>query len=246
MKIAHAVRTIALPLLLVGLFACNNDEEFTTHVSGKVVNRFSKEPIADAYVFLNDGMSSSGLGAGWQTSSDKRVEGRSDINGEFMLELTGEYEATLGVFKEGYAFDPDWDDEIGEDTKGYGYGGDYENQVLEMEAEAGFNPLFESTVPILPTDSLVIFIGGNVRPAVPANQLKDWLNTGWTRLYVGQQISRFSPVDNVRKPEEFGYPATGDTYTPYQIAYTRNGQWESRIDSIYIKSLETYTETIYY
>ena len=65
-------------------------------------------------------------------------------------------------------------------------------------------------------------------------------------MYVGQQISRFIAVDNRNILEESGPFAVGDTYAEYQIAYTRNGQWETKIDSVYIKSFETFTDTIYY
>ena len=90
-----------LPLLLC-LASCG-DEEFTTTVSGKVVNFGSREPIEGAYVYLKDGVGSSGpIIYDSNISSDKRSEVLTDANGEFTLSLTGEYEAFLSVGKEGY------------------------------------------------------------------------------------------------------------------------------------------------
>ena len=245
MKIIHKLLIISLPLLLVGLLACTQDEEFTTHVSGKVVNRFSQEPIKGAYIYLKDGVGASGgFTIDTETSSDKRSEGYTDINGEFALEITGEFQPALGISKEGYEFDPNWNDGVGVGIKLYSQGGDYENQVLEMQARAGFNPVFKSIEPVTSTDSLIILFQDS-RPDLPANKVKNRLNTGWSRLYIGQQTSRFISVDTPEL-EKLIAPTTGDTYTDYQIAYTRNSQWESKIDSVYIKSLEVYTDTIYY
>ncbi|HON53193.1 MAG TPA: hypothetical protein P5243_11105 [Bacteroidales bacterium] len=44
-----------------------------------------------------------------------------------------------------------------------------------------------------------------------------------------------------------GLLARGDFYYPYGIIWQENGVWQTgRIDSVYIKSFETYTDTIYY
>ena len=231
---------MCLPLL--GLFACG-DEEFTTTVSGKVVNFGSREPIEGAYVYLKDGVGSSGVViVDGNTSSNKRSETLTNADGEFTVSLTGEHAAYLGVGKEGYQEFIVANEGAAVGVKSYGFGGNYENQVLELKAEAGFNPLFESTVPVLPTDSLIILFK-DLRPDLPANQIKRRLNSGWNKLYIGQQASRFITTATL---DELVAPATGDTYMPYQIAYTRNGQWETKIDSVYIKSFETFTDTIYY
>ena len=243
MKTVNMIRLAVLPIILAGLLGCMRDEEFTTRVSGKVVNRFTQEPIEGAYVYLKDGVGASGVVIiDSETSSDKRSEMYTDANGEFSLELTGEYSVYLGVGKENYReFEAD-----GAGIKSYGRnGGSFENQIIELEAQAGFNPLFESVVPVNSTDSLIILFKDS-RPDLPANKVKNRLNSGWNILYIGQQTSRFISVDTPKELEKLIAPTTGDTHTEYQIAYTRNGQWETKIDSVYIKSFETYTDTIYY
>lgn len=238
MKTNRLLCVLTLPLLF-GLSACQ-DDEFTTHVSGKVVNRYTQEPIEGAYIYLKDGVGSSGVIIyDGNTSSDKRSEMYTDANGEFSLTLTGEYGVYLGVGKENYReFVAD-----GAGIKGYGRnGGSFENQIIELEAEAGFNPLFVSKVPVEATDSLVIMFN-YFKTDESADQIKYYADVSWNTLYVGQQSSRFLPSSAL---DDWVAPTTGDTYTPYQIAYTRNGQWETKIDSVYIKSFETYTDTIYY
>jgi len=38
----------------------------------------------------------------------------------------------------------------------------------------------------------------------------------------------------------------GDFFNPYWIKYQIDGQWKEKIDSVYVKSFETFTDTIYY
>ena len=245
MKTTHIIRTAALPfLLLTGLFSCNSDldEAHTTRVSGKVVNRFTQEPIEGAKVSLIDGIGVTSPFDVGSNSSDEKTNGLTDANGEFSLELTGEHEAFLAVGKEHYTFDPNWNDGVSVGVKSYGYGGSYENQVLEMQGAAGFNPLFVSTVPVNPTDSLVVLFE-YIKPGIPASRVKAWLSDSWSELCIGQQSCRLVPTFPL---EEFVAPMTGDTYAEYQTAYTRNGKWETKIGRVYVKSLEVYTDTIYY
>jgi hypothetical protein len=38
----------------------------------------------------------------------------------------------------------------------------------------------------------------------------------------------------------------GDLYYRYGINYTKNGVWHVKVDSVYVKAFETFTDTIYY
>ena len=185
MKTNRIVSIAILPLLL-SLSACM-DEEFTTTVSGKVINFGSREPVEGAYVYLKDGVGASGVVIyESNTSSDKCSETYTDANGEFSVSLTGEHVAYLGVVgPEGYQEFIIAQEGAAVGVKSYGYGGSFENQVLELKAQAGFNPLFVSRVPIITTDSLIIFFV-YTKPDVPPNELKDWLHTGWNTLCIGQ------------------------------------------------------------
>ena len=143
LKLTSIVRIIVLPLL--GLFACG-DEEFTTTVSGKVVNFGSREPIEGAYVYLKDGVGSSGVViVDGNTSSNKRSETLTNADGEFTVSLTGEHAAYLGVGKEGYQEFIVANEGAAVGVKSYGFGGNYENQVLELKAEAFFNGAFANS-----------------------------------------------------------------------------------------------------
>lgn len=229
MKVANIISIAVLPTLLAGLLSCDRDEEFTTRVSGKVVNRYTQEPIEGAYVYLKDGVASSSPFDVGSNASDQRSETYTDANGEFSVELTGEYQPALGVAKEGYEFDPDWTDRVGEGIKLYGFeGGNYENQVLEMQAYAGFNPIFRSTVPVKATDTLTMYL-----------LTKDLtIDFSWSDyICVGEEV-----CDTGSTP----YPAVGEQYFRYQLDYIRGGKKNTVIDSVFLKSLEIYTDTIYY
>jgi hypothetical protein len=43
-----------------------------------------------------------------------------------------------------------------------------------------------------------------------------------------------------------GLYADGDFYYPYWMKYQIRGVWQQKIDSVFIKSFTTYTDTIYY
>lgn len=211
---------------------CMRDEEFTTRVSGKVVNRFSQEPIEGAYIYLKDGVGASGgFTIDTETSSDKRSEMYTDANGEFSLELTGEYSAYLGVGKEGYhEFEAD-----GAGIKSYGRnGGNFENQTIELKAEAYFNGTFANSGVFSDNDTLIVTLLSYESLTSIMALVSD------ANPYVGEGPLLFCPHCNDGKLAE------GDRYLRFKLDYTRNERWQTKIDSVYIKSFETYTDTIYY
>ncbi len=221
MIIARVVSTVTLLVSLVGLFACE-DEEFTTTVSGRVVNFGSGEPIEGVTVYLKDGVGASGFSININTSSDLRNETLTDENGEFVVSLTGTHSASLSMGKEGYQFDPDWNDGISIGVRGYGRGGGaYQDQLFKLKAEARFSPIFQSIVPVEKNDSLVL--------TAPLR---------WVKTCVGKEVCHFF--------HSIPLLTTGDQYTRYQIDYKRNGVKQTRIDSVYIKSFEVFADTIYY
>ena len=235
MKIASLVHIKILPALLAGLclFACG-DEEFTTTVSGKVINFGSKEPIEGVEVYLKDGIGSSFFGVDGNTSSDKRNETVTDENGEFTVTLTGSYEAALSMGKEGYEFDPDWNDGVSVGVRGYGYGGgNYENQVFELKAEAYFRGVFENSGASSDQDTLnITLLSYKSLTSVMALVADE-------NPFVGKGPFQFyGPSDKKR--------VVGDRYLRFKLEFTRDGVWQTKIDSVYIKSFETFADTIYY
>ena len=43
-----------------------------------------------------------------------------------------------------------------------------------------------------------------------------------------------------------GYLIRGDLFYRFGINYTKNGVWYVKVDSVYVKAFETFTDTIYY
>ena len=230
MKKNQLIYLLTLPTLL-GLSSCQ-DEEFTTSVSGKVVNHYTQEPIEGAYIYLKDGVGSSGVVIyDGNTSSDKRSEGHTDASGEFSLALTGEYPAYLGVSKEGYhEFEAD-----GVGIKSYGRnGGTFENQIIELDAEAYFNGTFANSGASPDNDTLIVTLLSYESLASMMALVSD------ANPYIGEGPFLFCPHCSD------GKLVVGDRYLRFKLEFNRDGQKQTKIDSVYIKSFETFTDTIYY
>jgi hypothetical protein len=90
------------------------------------------------------------------------------------------------------------------------------NIELEMDAEAFFNPTFLSKKLVNPHDTLGIDDLGYF-------------------IYTGQQYVKYGPLTVI-----------GDKYHKFELYINRDGIKESIIDSVYILSFTTYTDTIYY
>lgn len=224
MRPLHITCILLSSFIILSFCSCRKKNKYHTVVKGKVINHGSKAPIEGVEVILQDGVNDPGLMEPGGTSSDKKSVSYTDANGAFSVELKGEHLAYIGMRKEGYVFEySNGGSVVG--IKAYPEG-IHENQVLEMKAEAFFDGYFQSLTP-LSVDTLI---------ADPLSN--ETLNTtGFKKTFygVGPHKWRNTP-----------YLVIGDMFLKIKLDYTRNGQWESRIDSVYIKSLETYTDTIYY
>jgi hypothetical protein len=93
---------IVLSILLITLisFSCGKKKSQTTIVSGKVINFGSRAPVEGVLVILQDGVdASNGSVIDGKTSSDKKNTAYTNSNGEFRVELKGEYQPFLGLKK---------------------------------------------------------------------------------------------------------------------------------------------------
>ena len=61
--------------------------------------------------------------------------------------------------------------------------------------------------------------------------------TGWEQYLIAG--------NSIRYPY-YGYTGYGDDYTPYRFLVTRDGVTREILDSVFIKSYETFSDTIYY
>lgn len=224
--------------LLLSLSACwPEPEEKTTIVEGIVVNSGTKKPVEGALVSLLDGASFSsgpfGIDADLSSGKVNRVE--TDKNGAFRVEITGVYEAFLVVSKKRYSFEHI----IEGSTQGNRpfTEGLHENIVLEMDAEAFFAPVLKSKVRVREGDWV------SIEPSF-YNDNGVYSRTGHIRECYGKDICDLYYL--VLFSEYRPHISKGDKYLLYQLKYRRDSVAYEKIDSVYIKSFETYRDTIYY
>jgi hypothetical protein len=214
-------------LFAVFFLASCGKKKYHTVVTGKVINYGSKEPVAGVRVVLADGIATGGVNVG-STSSDAKSETFTDINGEFNIELTGNHITYLYLFKEGYSFSySDGGASIG--MRPYSAGSVNKNQVLELKAEAFFDGKFK-------------ILNGSKEDSLKIKVLEFDHNLGY---YIENGFKRERDgVDHVY----FHVPLilAGHTYFIYEADLKKNGHWNSKIDSVFIKSFETFKDTIYF
>ena len=205
-----------LTMIAFFFLSCKKDLNYT-RIAGKVINIGSKQPIDSVLVILQDGVASDFFGTPGNTSSDRKNLAYTDKNGYFDVELEGEHRAYIGFKKDKYLYEYDEGGSV-IGIKPYPEG-TFLNEVFEMEAEAFFNGIFVNKQPN-ENDSLYL----NVYTTYYWSS--DWLLVG---------TGPFRPFGEY---EDEGYLATGDKFSLIKLRFTRNNKWYTKIDSVYIKSLE--------
>ncbi len=214
-----------LLILLSGMIFISSCEKkvrtTTTIVSGTVINAGSKQPIDSVKVTLLDGVSTAGEIISGNTTSGNKNVAYTDKEGKFRVEITGEYEAYIAFSKEKY-----------EAPNGglikYFSKGIHDNEIFEMKAEAFFWPTISTTKLTSYTSFCPLYYDDN----------NCW--SGWSESWSGTQTRKIYNVDLG------GFRCIGDKYMRFKIEFLLNNEWNTKIDSVYIKSFETYRDTIYY
>jgi hypothetical protein len=204
-------------------------------VEGRVINVGSSEPIDSVLVILYGGNPlSNPLMPGFNDNppSGNNDTAFSDSNGEFYLKVKDESAAFLGWRKDGYKngnivwYDNDFKTKLSESGNKFFEPG-HKEIIINYEAECTFNPIFKKTGINSENDTLIVSITDYEHPTSFSNP----------QSYVG--VSPFE-LDRDR-----GY-CVGDEYFYFKLYYTDMGIWKTKIDSVYVESFETYTDTIYY
>ena len=221
-----------LIILLVGLSfltSCKKKPP-VTHVSGIVINAGSKQPVAGALIVMQDGV---GSGGGWVNAGSSKTAGTGATQ-QVITGSEGKYDFTfrgeapvIWVEKEQYRFfNPAGGNEIFFLTPGK----TYSDLKLNLVAYAWFNPILKGYYSIV-TDTVWIVSGSRLIPP----------QGGGYYTYFGNGPTKYFDSDNP------GSLANGDFYYPYGIKWQEHGVWQKgRIDSVFIKSFTTYTDTIFY
>ena len=212
-----------------------NKDKGDFNIEGKVINIGSNEPIDSVLVILYGGNPLNN--PLMPDFNDNPPNGNndtaySDINGKFYLEIRNESAAFLGWRKEGYK-----DGEIvwytdNFDTKLNASGNKFfttgsKTILIEYKAECTFNSIFKKIGVNSDNDTLIVSITDYKHPTSFSDP----------RIYYGKSPFIFN--------RDRGY-CIGDEYFYFKLEYTDIGIWKTKIDSVYVKSFETYSDTIYY
>jgi hypothetical protein len=197
-------------------------KKYHTIVQGKCIDAGSKQPVEGVMIVLQDGVDASGpFHVDGKTSSDKKNIAYTDANGQFTVELKGEHLAALSAKKEGYTTY----------KEGYSEGeiilygdGVYENEVIEMRAEAFFEGYFKNTTP---NDLDTLFVKTFYFNSSTIDR---------NRVFIKEEISQFVVP----------YRGVGNSFYKFQLEFKRNDQWNTKLDSVFLKPFETNRDTIYY
>lgn len=207
--------------LLTILLSCKKETSLTI-IEGKVINAGSKIPIDSVLVTLQDG-----IGSANTIGSHQSTTTYTDKDGYFKISMKCEA-PFLWLTKKGYEFVV-MNEGAGQSVKGY-YPGLHKNEILGLWAQAYFNASFIG-LNCTSTDTSVI--GADEGNHVPLA----WIKIGIVFTGKGPHFGNLS---------NNGLYAWGDKYFPYWIVYQIQGTWHEKVDSVYIKSFTTYTDTIYY
>ncbi len=221
---------LVIAIILSVCFSCKkdsitSDKKDLKIVSGRVINWGSKSPIDSAVVHFYyeiDG----------EDSAVGEIEDSvySDKNGYYQFPVhTPISSLWIWVTKENYSIleilgAPDWAESI--IIKGNELN---KNIILEMKAKAFFYSPFKKISEIQKDeDSLIITI-------LPYDNIEGNLYTSSERFNGKGSVRFFDGIDVI-----------GDRFLRYKLQYTSANGWKTKIDSVFIPSLQFYTDTIYY
>jgi len=217
---------ILLLAIIFSLSSCQKDYEL--HLTGKVLDVVTNEPIENVRVEAIDGHYNSGggfLGGGFSPTGKEQTV-YTDENGEFEINLEGDETCYIYLAKGGYI-----------DAQEKSYAAEYEGKrfasgysediTLYLSEEGDFRGRFKKTEPCSETDSLIVI-------ALPYSN-NTYLHQPNKRKYSGCDYHRFEQLNSVV-----------GLYLRYQIDYTENGVWLSKTDSFFIETSSQYLDTIYY
>jgi hypothetical protein len=222
------MRNIIIISLLLSIIVASCEEDVPHNIAeGVIVHSGTKKPLEGVKVYMYDGV---GHSSGWVDIGGSDTKGNNrddstvtDANGFFHIELDAE-EPVLYLYKEGYSFEYTMGGAvIGVVPLSTGVN---KNLKFELDAWAYLNPWFIGKK-CLTNDTMIFDIVS-----------KEGVTEGWQHTFIGKGPHKYSSFE--------GYPMKGDTYKNYIIKYQNNGMWFSKIDSVYVPSFSTWSDTIWY
>ena len=207
-----------LALLMFLFSACKKDEQNLPHtiVEGYVIHSGTKQPLGSVRISIWDG-----VGKIKQNNYDTTY---TNAQGFFHIEVDGN-EPVMFLYKKNYSFEYH--------LEGAALGivpltvGFHRDMKFEMDAFAYINPWFQGRNSISTDTALFDLLNSK------------GIKEGWLSTYLGNGPHHFGISFN-------GYLTKGDTYKAYWLRYQIKGKWFERVDSVYVPSFKTWSDTIYY
>lgn len=217
-------------IFYIGLFiiamSCKK-KKYETIAQGRILQSPSGKPIVGAKVTLQDGVGNSGPINLGNTSSNARAESYTNANGEFNLQIEGEFTPYISTGADKY-----------HDFKYEGVGvmplkyGINNNIILYLSPESFFGSYFVSKDKTLEVSELIVTLLSHrdiTTPIIDKFRSKDNLTLTFTSSFDGS-----------------GYPIYGDRYQRFKIEVKHDNLWERKIDSVFVPAFANFKDTIYY
>jgi hypothetical protein len=222
--------------LFIIISSCKKDEKENietlpyTEVYGKVISTGSLKPVEGVRVSIWDGLPDTGpLSSGSYKSSGEYDTTITNSGGSFHIGVHGK-EPVLYLYKKGYTFKYSIEG-VALGVAPLIAGKIYNDEVFNLDGIAYFNPILMNRIKQKYDDTLKITLLWWKDHSIPA---------AVTHTFVGNGPSQYF----VSVPD--GDIVLGDSFVPYKIEYQRENNWNTFIDSVYIKLGEVYKDTIYY
>jgi len=226
------MKNVLYIILLIFLASCKkNSTPVITTIEGTVINTGSRQPIDSVKVTVVDGRSGgdSFFGNIKTSGSGKIIVKYTGTDGKFSISIEGT-SPVLYLEKTGYEFvvfsagygSSDY-------FKSYKAGEKYKNEVLELWADSYFKPILKSKDQPYDDDNLWIV-------SLPYFTESKYDIYEDMYHFVGKGPFLYNDYNG----------AIGDMYKKFKIKLIRNGITTEHKDSVFVKSLSTYTDTIYY
>ncbi len=230
----NSILTKVILLIAISIISSckNKDELYLFEARGRVTNKVTGEPIEGVKITLENGSAESWFGS--SSNPEVKAVTYTDANGFYEIKINANHNhAFLYPSKQAYEFNYKRTETSGS-TDGFRYVNRGSQEIdMQMDGIAYFNsPFYKTSAPQKDQDSLKI----TLLSYESIGEQYYWYN----QFYKGKGAFLITYPDK-------DVLSKGDRYLRYKLEFTKDGVWQTKIDSVFLPtSLEVYRDTIYY
>ncbi len=230
----NSILTKVILLIAISIISSckNKDELYLFEARGRVTNKVTGEPIEGVKITLENGAAESWFGS--SSNPEVKAVTYTDANGFYEIKINANHNhAFLYPSKQAYEFNYKRTETSGS-TDGFRYVNRGSQEIdMQMDGIAYFNsPFYKTSAPQKDQDSLKI----TLLSYESIGEQYYWYN----QFYKGKGAFLITYPDK-------DVLSKGDRYLRYKLEFTKDGVWQTKIDSVFLPtSLEVYRDTIYY